>query len=86
MAKKLKCGEDEMVSWSVTAKHGEKIQPDGTKMTLAQQKKARGMALNDPKGCVPKPKGRAIAEITKRRSKWYRDTEEATGTKFKDLD
>lgn len=86
MAKKVKCEEDEMVSWAVTAKHGEKIEPDGTKVTLAQQKKARDLALNDQKGCVPKPKGRAIAEITKRRSKWYRNVEEATGTKFKDLD
>jgi len=86
MAKKIKCEDDEMVSWAVTAKHGENLQPDGAKVTLAQQKKAKSLALNDPKGCVPKPKGRAIAEITKRRSKWYRDAEKATGTKWKDLD
>jgi len=40
MAKKLKCAPDEMLSWMKIARESEKIQPDASKVTLAQVNEA----------------------------------------------
>lgn len=85
MARKVKCEEDEMLSWFKIAQHGQKIQPDASKITVAQMKKAIDETLQDPKGCVTKPKGVGRGEMFKSASEWYRGAQTKTGKKWKEL-
>lgn len=83
MAKKFKCDPDEMPSWIKVAKNMMDIQPDSEKATVAQQKRAVETTINQPKGCVPRPKGGGGR--SKEYGEFYRAVEKKTGKKWKDL-
>ena len=85
LAKKVKCEPDEMRSWVKEAEYCREIQPDPTKVTLANMKSAVSKTLNDPKGCVPKPKGGGGGIRLKELGEYRRAVEEKTKKRFKDL-
>lgn len=87
MAKKTKtrCDSSEMLSWVAVAKECEKIQPDPSKITLAQLKQSVKMVFAEGEGCYPKPKGGNLGIRTKELSEYKRTAEKKTGKKFKDL-
>jgi len=83
MAKKLKCNPDEMLSWVSCVKEAEKIQPDASRLTLAQQKSAVKTVFADGEGCYTKPK--PPVNRTKEMSEYKKVAEKSTGKKFKEL-
>lgn len=85
MAKKTKCNPDEMLSVMKIARESEKLQPDASKVTLAQVKEAIKTTFADGEGCYPKPSGRAIGERAKELGAYKRTAEKKIGKKFKDL-
>jgi hypothetical protein len=72
-----------MVLWSKTAKFCRQLQPDPAKVTLAIQRKATQMAIDD--GCIPKPKGGGGGIHMKELSSYYKTAQKTTGKLFKDL-
>jgi len=85
MAKKTKCSTDEMLSWIKLATECEKIQPDPTKLTLAQQRKGVSVVFAEGEGCIPKPKLVGGGAVVKAKGEYYRTAQKTTGKKFKDL-
>lgn len=85
MAKKLKCSSDEMLSWIAVARECEKIQPDPSKITLAQLKQGVKTVFAGGEGCYSKPKGGRIGERAKALSTYKKTAEAKTGRKFKDF-
>ncbi|MBA7559777.1 hypothetical protein ES708_01392 [subsurface metagenome] len=84
MAKKFKCSPTEMLSWIAVAKECEKIQPDPSKITLAQLKEGVKVVFAEGAGCYDKPKG-TLGERTKALSVYKREAEKKTGRKFKEF-
>ncbi len=84
MAKKLKCSEDEIATPIKMAKNAFEMIPDAEKATVAQMKRVYEKSINEPRGCIPKPKGGGGAK-TKAYFEHYRAVEAKTGKKFKDL-
>lgn len=84
MAKKTKCEPDEIATPIKLAKNALEMIPDASKATLALMKAVKVKTINEPKGCVPKPKGGGGAK-TKEYFAHYRAVEEKTGKKFKDI-
>lgn len=84
MAKKTKCAEDEIATPIKLAKNALEMIPDIEKATLALMKQVKLKTINEPKGCVPKPKGGG-GEKTKEYFAHYRAIEKKTGKKFKDI-
>ena len=82
---KTKCDPTEMLSWVSVAKACELIQPDPSKITLAQLKKGVSTVFAGGEGCYPKPKGGNLGIRTKELSAYKREAEKKTGKKFKDL-
>ena len=82
---KTKCSPDEMLSWIAVAKEYERIQPDPSKITIAQLRKGVDTVFAGGEGCYPKPKGRNLGLRTKALSEYKRTAEAKTGKKFKDL-
>ncbi|MBA7539969.1 hypothetical protein ES705_32258 [subsurface metagenome] len=82
---KTKCDANEMLSWIAVAKACEGIQPDPSKITLAQLKKGVETVFAGGEGCYPKPKGVNLGVRTKELSAYKRRAETKTGKKFKDL-
>lgn len=72
-----------MVLWSKTAKYCRQLQPDPTKVTIATQRKATQMAIDD--GCIPKPKGGGGGLHMKKLSSYYKTAQKTTGKMFKNL-
>ena len=87
MAKKIKlrCDPDEMLSVMKIARESEKIQPDASKVTLAQVTEAVKTVFDEGKGCYKKPTGRAIGERAKALGEYKRTAEKTIGKKFKEL-
>lgn len=85
MAKKLKCDPNMMPSWMKNAKNCQSLEPNSNKVTLAQQKKAVSMTINNPDGCIPKPKGGGGGARTKELGEYYREVQKKTGKKWKDI-
>lgn len=82
---KTKCDPNEMLSWIAVAKACEGIQPDPSKITLAQLKQGVKTVFAGGEGCYEKPKGRGLGLRTKELSVYKREAERKTGRKFKDL-
>lgn len=82
---KTKCDSSEMLSWISVAKACEGIQPDPSKITLAQLKSAVKTVFAGGEGCYEKPKGANLGIRTKELSAYKRKAEAKTGKKFKDL-
>jgi len=84
MAKKTKCLPDEIPTAIKVAKNAVEIIPDVEKATVALMKRVKLKTINEPKGCVPKPKGGGGAK-TKEYFDHYRAIEKKTGVKWKDV-
>ncbi len=84
MAKKLKCGTDEIATAIKLAKNSSEMIPDASKATVAQMQKVYEKTINEPSGCIPRPKGGGGAK-TKAYFEHYRAVEAKTGKKWKDL-
>ncbi len=85
VAKKLKCGNTEMLSWMSVAKQAELLEPDPSKITLAQLKSAVKTVFAEGEGCYPKPKGGGGGQRTKDLSAYKRTAEAKLGKQFKEL-
>lgn len=79
-----KCPADMIPLWSKNAINCEKIQPDDSKVTLANQKKAVQNTI-DQDGCIPKPKGGGGGARMKELSEYYKKAEKTTGKKWNEL-
>jgi hypothetical protein len=82
---KTKCATDEMLSWIAVAKECEKIQPDPSRISLAELKQGVKTVFAEGAGCYPKPKGGNLGIRTKELSEYKRTAEKKTGKKFKDF-
>ncbi len=83
MAKKIKCTDEEMLSWVSVVKECGKLQPDPSKITLPQVKSAVKTVFAEGEGCYTKPipPKSAIKEM----AEYKKAAEEKIGKKFKEL-